>query len=689
MSHPVLSRIPLLRVLFPFAMGIIAAQYQNSIWWAALILLAGIGLYTGLWFISKKSTAQTIRFRQRAYGPIFLIIFAIGNIHALLQEPPVVDTAKIEGKTAIARIDDLRHTDFSSIIQATLIQVEDSSTTPIKLQLSTRGCNYTLEAGDIIAFNAHLRPIVNNGNPHETDYAKIQHDKGFIYKQHLRADHLMVMGHHESLLNSITKFRHKLENILINSNLDSDTQSFMIALLLGDSIHINQETRYAYSCAGVAHILALSGLHMGIFTLLIWMLLYPLDYLRLKKLRFFITILLLIAFAILTGLSASVVRATIMTAFVFTGYIFFRKSSPLNALVAAAIVILLLTPTALYNAGFQLSLITVAAIIIFSPKSNQHKHKKNAIISYVKSSITISTIAMLSTIVLTAYYFHSISFASVISNLLVIPLLTLVMAFGCIFFLLSIAGIELTMLTNIVNALFHLIDYIVNTINGTGVSHIDNIYMSRLDVVIYYGIIILAAVTIKLKSWRPAIVSGGLLAIGVFMHAYRLYQLPTRGVVLLNSYSSSPVFFFEKNQGYLWVPDIDTVDINKFKRNNAGMLAYQQIDSISVVGDSGINLPWAYVHPPFADICSTRIAIITNKRDKAFSSPQLPKADIALITKRCHAAASEVHDRYQNATLLLSGAIYEPEHEAYIAECDSAHLQYFSLKNMGAWEKYQ
>ena len=689
MPHPVLSRIPLLRVLFPFAMGIIAAQYQNSIWWAALILLAGIGLYTGLWFISKKSTAQTIRFRQRAYGPTFLIIFAIGNIHALLQEPPVVDTAKIEGKTAIARIDDLRHTDFSSIIQATLIQVEDSSTTPIKLQLSTRGCNYTLEAGDIIAFNAHLRPIVNNGNPHETDYAKIQHDKGFIYKQHLRADHLMVMGHHESLLNSITKFRHKLENILINSNLDSDTQSFMIALLLGDSIHINQETRYAYSCAGVAHILALSGLHMGIFTLLIWMLLYPLDYLRLKKLRFFITILLLIAFAILTGLSASVVRATIMTAFVFTGYIFFRKSSPLNALVAAAIVILLLTPTALYNAGFQLSLITVAAIIIFSPKSNQHKHKKNAIISYVKSSITISTIAMLSTIVLTAYYFHSISFASVISNLLVIPLLTLVMAFGCIFFLFSIAGIELTMLTNIVNALFHLIDYIVNTINGTGVSHIDNIYMSRLDVVIYYGIIILAAVTIKLKSWRPAIVSGGLLAIGVFMHAYRLYQLPTRGVVLLNSYSSSPVFFFEKSQGYLWVPDIDSVDANKFKRYYAGMLAYQQIDSISVIDPSGMNQPWAYVNPPFACICGTRIAAITNKRDKAFSSPQLPETDIALITKRCHAAASDVHERYQNATIMLSGGIYEPEYEEFLAECDSANLQYYSVKSMGAWEKYQ
>lgn len=689
MPYPVLSKIPLLRVLIPFATGIVAAQYQSSIWWAALILLMGIVLYTGLWFTSKKNTAQTIRFRQRAFAPIFLIIFAIGNIHALLQEPPIIDTHKIEGKMAIARIEDLRHTDFSSIIQATLFQVEDSSTTPIKLLLTTRGCNYTLEPGDIITFSAHLRPIVNNGNPHETDYAKIQHDRGFIYKQHLRVDHLFKAGHHQSLMNSITRFRHKLENIIINSSLDSDTQSFMIALLLGDASHIDQETRYAYSCAGVAHILALSGLHMGIFTLLIWILLYPLDYLRLKKLRFVITMLILVAFAILTGLSASVVRATIMTIFVFTGYIFFRKSTPLNALIAAAIVILLITPSALYNAGFQLSFITVAAIIIFSPKSNQHKHKKNAIISYVKSSITISAIAMLSTIVLTAYYFHSISFASVISNLLVIPLLTLVMAFGCIFFLLSIAGIELTMLTNIVNALFHLIDYIVNTINGTGVSHIDNIYMSRLDVVIYYGIVILAAVAIKLKSWRPAIVSGGLLAAGVFMHAYRLYQLPQRGLVVLNSYSSSPVFFFEKSQGYLWIPDIDSVDINKFKRYYAGMLAYQQIDSISVIDPSGMNQPWAYVNPPFACICGTRIAIITNKRDKAFSSPQLPETDIALITKRCHAAASEVHERYQNATIMLSGGIYEPEYEEFLAECDSANLQYYSVKSMGAWEKYQ
>ena len=95
------------------------------------------------------------------------------------------------------------------------------------------------------------------------------------------------------------------------------------------------------------------------------------------------------------------------------------------------------------------------------------------------------------------------------------------------------------------------------------------------------------------------------------------------------------------------------------------------------------------MNPPFACICGTRIAAITNKRDKAFSSPQLPETDIALITKRCHAAASDVHDRYQNATIMLSGGIYEPEYEEFLAECDSANLQYYSVKSMGAWEKYQ
>lgn len=688
MPNTVLSKIPLLRVLLPFAIGIMAAQYQTSLVTAALILAIGIGLYMWLSVVSNRSAELKVRFRQRAYAPIFLIIFAIGNAHALLNKPIEINLNDIEGKTAVARVDDLKHTDHSTSIQATLLQAEGSNTAPVKVMLSTRGCEYTLAPGDLLTFNAHLKRITNRGNPYETDYALLQRNNGFLYTQHLPLNELHKVGHTETFMNKVTLARNRVEDIIIHSSLEPETQAFLMALLLGNATHIDSETRYAFSCAGVAHILALSGLHMGILTLIIWMLLYPLDYLRLKKLRYAITLIALLAFAVFTGLSASVVRATIMTAFVFTAYIFFRKSSPLNALAASALLILLINHTAWMNVGFQLSFVTVAAIIIFAPSPTAKDRKRNPIVAYARSMLIISAIAMLSTVVLTAHYFHTISLASIFSNLLILPLLTIIMAGGVIFFVLGMAGIEFQWLSSVLDWLFHLIDSIVGAINGTGISHIDNIYVTWLDVLLYYAIIVLAAIALKIKSWKPAIAAVGLMAVGIFTQAYNRYHLPQHGVIVLNDFSSTPVFFFEESQGYLWVPDNEEIDLNRFRHVYAGLLAHQHIDSIQVVDSSGIDLPWAYVKPPFASIAGNRFAAITNKRNVSFSAAQFPTTDFAIITKRCHAPASEVQERYPEAMLLLSGDMYEPDHDTFSAECDSCHIPYHSVKNSGAWSRF-
>ena len=689
MPNNVLSKIPLLRVLLPFATGIVASQYQTSLVTATLILAIGIGLYFWLSTVSNRSTAFKAKFRQRAYAPIFLIIFAIGNTHALLNKPIEISLNAVEGKTAVARVDDLKHTDHSTSIQATLLQADGNNTVPVKVMLSTRGCDYTLAPGDLLAFDAHLKRITNRGNPYETDYALLQRNNGFLYRQHLPLNELHKVGHTETFMNKVVLARNRVEDIIIHSSLEPETQAFLMALLLGNASHIDSETRYAYSCAGVAHILALSGLHMGIFTLIIWMLLYPLDYLRLKKLRYAITLIALLAFAVFTGLSASVVRATIMTAFVFTAYIFFRKSSPLNALAASAILILLINPTAWMNVGFQLSFITVAAIIIFAPAPTAKDRKMNPIVAYARSTLIISAIAMLSTVMLTAHYFHTISLASIISNLLILPLLTVLMAGGVIFFLLGLAGIDSQLLNSLLNGLFHLIDSIVGAINGTGISHIDNIYVTWLDVLLYYTIIVLATIALKVKSWKPAIAAGAILAGAIFVQAFNRYQLPQHGVIVLNDFSSTPVFFFEKSQGYLWVPDNEEIDVNRFRHVYAGLLAHQHINSIQVVDSSGIDLPWAYVKPPFASIARNRFVAITNKRNVAFSATQFPTTDFALITKRCHAPANELQERYPDATLLLSGDMYEPDHDTFSAECDACHIPYYSVKNNGAWSRFQ
>lgn len=680
-----LSKIPLLRILIPFAVGIAFAEIQHNTVISILLIIIGIGAYLTMNVAWRHGIKQKEKLRHHAIVPIALMLVGLGNFHALISAPPTLDVAAIEGKTAIARVDELKFTDFSSNITATLLQVDDSTTQNVKVHISTRGCDYTLGVGDLIAFEAHLLRIKNQGNPYETDYARLQYNKGILYTQHLKLDQIEKIGHKDSFRNKITRLRGNLEQRIINSRLDADTQSFMIALLLGDAAFIDRDTRYAYSCAGIAHILALSGLHVGIVTLLIWFLLYPLDYLRLKKLRLGVTLLMLIAFAMLTGLSASVIRATVMTAFVFIGYVLFTKSSPLSALAAAALVILVITPSALFNVGFQLSFITVAAIIIFFPQKRNNSNKKNPVLSYVSSTVIVSLIAMLSTLMLSAYYFHTISLASVFSNMLVLPVLTVVMACGAVFFLLSLAGIDLFIIDWTINGLFHIINCIVDSINSLGISYIDNVYVSLTDVLVYYIMISLLGMAWKMRSKKLAIAGGSVLAIGILLQAYQVLRLPQQGVTLLNDFSNTPIFFFENRQGYLWVPDADTVDLVKFKRRYAGMLAHQRIDSVRVVNDDGIELPWAYVKPPFAMIGNQRIAAIGNKHSPAYASDSLPKVDLAIVTKRCHATVGQLHERYPTATLILSGGIYRPDHDILVHECESAHTSYYSVVNSGAW----
>jgi competence protein ComEC len=151
------------------------------------------------------------------------------------------------------------------------------------------------------------------------------HSKGIRYEQHLPVGDIRKVGLSPTLITRLAEVRRALASKVFNSMLSPGAQHFVVALLLGDSHYIDKMTRAEFSTAGIAHVLALSGLHVGIIALLIYWLLFPLDYMGLKKLRLALTLAAIVLFAVFTGLSPSVVRATVMTGFVFASLIFYLK----------------------------------------------------------------------------------------------------------------------------------------------------------------------------------------------------------------------------------------------------------------------------------------------------------------------------------------------------------------------------
>lgn len=228
------------------------------------------------------------------------------------------------------------------------------------------------------------------------------------------------------------RVKHRLKKIL-SENLSRNEASIMQAVLLGDRYNIPKHIKELFQISGVAHILAISGLHQGIVAGLILLFLKMLPIPR--RAQYFLTILLLIFYSFLTGGRPSVIRATIMAVVFLTSFIVEREGDSINALGLAVFLILLMNPLNLFDVGFQLSFISVFSIIsLYSIFVNGLKRlfpdNKSRIVRYFMQSLAVSISAYLGVVGFIAYYFRIVAPIAIFANLIVIPLIAVIIALG-------------------------------------------------------------------------------------------------------------------------------------------------------------------------------------------------------------------------------------------------------------------
>ncbi|MFH1621750.1 MAG: ComEC/Rec2 family competence protein [Candidatus Omnitrophota bacterium] len=233
---------------------------------------------------------------------------------------------------------------------------------------------------------------------------------------------------------SIKNFAFKIKEVLKErfSDIVSPPKDFLIAFILGDRSGLSEELYSVFKYTGTVHILAISGLHIGI---IIFILLVFLKAIGLKlRIRFIITILFLLFYSFMTGLRPSVVRATIMGITFLLSYIVKREYHIYNSLALAAIIILAIWPWQIFDIGFQLSFISVISIVFISPKIlNLLPKIKNRFIRMMEISFVISLSAWLGATPLVAYYFGIVSLISVCANLFIVLLIPFIIAGGFIY----------------------------------------------------------------------------------------------------------------------------------------------------------------------------------------------------------------------------------------------------------------
>ena len=209
------------------------------------------------------------------------------------------------------------------------------------------------------------------------------------------------------------------------------------ALTLGYREELDKDVQQSFSASGAMHILAVSGLHTGIvWGMIVWLLTLggcakPLyDQRAWQCVLSLLTLVALWAYAFVTGLSPSVMRSALMVTVVEVGWLFRRQSNSINSLAAAAVIILIINPLALWSVSFQLSFAAVAAIILIAQRMQRQVIIRGKVWQYIGGLLIMSVAAQIGTLPLTLHYFGQTSNYFALTNLVVIPAAFILLLLG-------------------------------------------------------------------------------------------------------------------------------------------------------------------------------------------------------------------------------------------------------------------
>jgi competence protein ComEC len=333
--------------------------------------------------------------------------------------------------------------------------------------LNKKNAAKQFEIGDIILVNAELKPIIKPHNPNQFDYAAYLEKKDVFDQLYLENNNFKVIGQDKSLNFSLEKTRNKVVAFFENEKIPTDRINIIKALFIGQRQNLEKETVDNYSKSGAIHILAISGLHIGILLYFFKTLLKPIERIRYGRIITpILLILILWSFALLSGLSASVVRAVTMFTFVSIGMYMNRETNIYNTLGSSILILLLFKPNFIFDVGFQLSYCAVFSIVTIQPLLSKLWSPKNKIIGYFYDILTVSFAAQIGVLPLSIYYFHQFPGLFFVTNLVIIPLLTLILMTGMISILLSVMGIYFSLLVKFLSELIGLMNDYVNFVSS-------------------------------------------------------------------------------------------------------------------------------------------------------------------------------------------------------------------------------
>ena len=425
---PVWKHRPALRLLLPFAAGILLQWYAAPPL-PALLSIAGICLLAlGLY----RFVPLRIQFRFQPLTGLSLngLLLAAGTL--------CCRQADVRQQTQW-----LGHGGGGEAFIAEIISEPAEKTASWKVTAEIRQCNRNgqwqpvtgkallyFRKGDVppptfgnrVQVLQPLQAVRNSGNPGAFDYRRWCLFQGITHQVFVSEYALLPGQARHPLQEALIAARKSVVNILRQNIAGKEAQGLAEALLIGYKDDLDPELAAAYTRTGVVHIIAISGMHLAMVYLLLLGLTAPLGAPRWRLLRLMLVLAGLWGFSLLAGGGPSVLRSAVMFSLLAVGGLIGRKGDSLNSLLLAALLLLLINPFWLWDIGFQLSFTAVGGILLFYRPIYTLYISHNKAIDFVWKGAAVSLAAQVLTTPLSLYHFHQFPLLFLVANLLAVPL---------------------------------------------------------------------------------------------------------------------------------------------------------------------------------------------------------------------------------------------------------------------------
>ncbi len=572
---------PFIRFSIALILGILAIDIAPDLWVAHLSILSiGISLFIITIWLSQKFGFYKLRHLNGVIG--LLVIFLLGGSFTKLKylNHPSYHYNRINekivgyvGKVVSPVNERANHFRYDFKLESLFTKDSVISTTgKIHIYISKDSLD-ALRYGDRVVVTGRLFKIPRPDNPAEFDYKSYLRKQNIFCHSFIKSNNFQIIENEppNKFLSFAYQLRKKASEILDIYIPQPREKGIAKALLLGIKDHLTDDIKESYSAAGAMHVLAVSGLHVGIVYLIIHLLFGKLKALgNWGKYTFgVISVLCIWFYAMLTGLSPSVLRAATMFSFVAISQSSSKEGNIYNTLGFSAFILLLIDPYLIYSVGFQLSFSAVFGIVYLQPKLYRLLHFSNMIVDKAWAITCVSIAAQLATFPLSAYYFHQFPTYFLVSNLIVIPSSTFILVGGISLLIASPLWPYLgSLLGKMLYSFMWILNELIITVHSFPNSLLEWIYMDRVGLFFTYSIIISLIAGLHFRSYKTLITTAfiGILFIGSILLSHQS-QSEKKELVFYEISNKTAIDYIEGHKARLF--------IDSFYEDDLELLSFQ------------------------------------------------------------------------------------------------------------------